>query len=544
DYGMGMTLEQIEKYFLKIGNSFYNSDDFEVSKIDFPIEDKKFTPVSRFGIGILSCFMVGDLIEISTKSVYSDNDKINPIRLSLKGIDNYYFLYTGDDLPEDMPQDLKNEKGYRKEIGTSISIRINPNYDRKEFEIHNLLENLSYASLVPIEYKSNHYGTERIEDLPNKVVKHKITGQDKERLKDFLGDANIKEINPEIHRVPIILKNENIPNVSGILYVFLLRKNITYINGRSDKKRNKNEYSFLFDDYDEEKIKWSLEYDSKYYSPFSYDKIPTLSLDLKKQHRRADRKLHFSINNLIKDLDEFNGNRNYNEIRYTLLLSHNGLIIPNNKEYYFGKGTRLEIQLDEVNSDETFCFGIINLKDDLRPNLNVARDQIISFPWNCFSQINYLIRTSLDKSKYKFHSETNYFSNMTDVLSDGIEEDFLLNDINYWPSLIEIEENGSTISELEDNKKYPIETCVRSHFRLESLIVKKSIFNHCNFNIELFKRKNEDAETKEAALLLVKKSYITFPKTYNLKSFPSYYACKYDNFNGLMPLKLNDQLYN
>lgn len=67
DEGMGMNLEIINSYLLKKGNSYYNSDLFKLDKINIHEKSKQdFVPISRFGIGLLSCFMTCDKIEIST----------------------------------------------------------------------------------------------------------------------------------------------------------------------------------------------------------------------------------------------------------------------------------------------------------------------------------------------------------------------------------------------------------------------------------------------------------------------------------------------
>ena len=61
DQGIGMSRAVIENNLMRVGASFYNSPDFESANRDF-------VPISRFGIGILTCFMVSDDIEIVTVS--------------------------------------------------------------------------------------------------------------------------------------------------------------------------------------------------------------------------------------------------------------------------------------------------------------------------------------------------------------------------------------------------------------------------------------------------------------------------------------------
>ena len=59
DDGIGMDEYIIKKYLATAGNSYYQSSDFENQGL-------KMDPISKFGIGILSCFMVADRIEIET----------------------------------------------------------------------------------------------------------------------------------------------------------------------------------------------------------------------------------------------------------------------------------------------------------------------------------------------------------------------------------------------------------------------------------------------------------------------------------------------
>ncbi len=68
DNGVGMTDYVIENYLLKIGNSYYKSSDFYREQATW---NTSFVPTSQFGIGILSCFMIADRIEILTKHIES-----------------------------------------------------------------------------------------------------------------------------------------------------------------------------------------------------------------------------------------------------------------------------------------------------------------------------------------------------------------------------------------------------------------------------------------------------------------------------------------
>ncbi len=59
DTGTGMNRDAIDYHLMRVGSSFYDSAQFRAQHHDF-------SPISRFGIGILTCFMVSDDIEITT----------------------------------------------------------------------------------------------------------------------------------------------------------------------------------------------------------------------------------------------------------------------------------------------------------------------------------------------------------------------------------------------------------------------------------------------------------------------------------------------
>jgi len=81
DNGIGMNKNVIENYLAIVGISYYRSIDFEREKIDID-------PISRFGIGILSCFIVADQIEILTRMdphYQSENEGLLVIISSIVG---------------------------------------------------------------------------------------------------------------------------------------------------------------------------------------------------------------------------------------------------------------------------------------------------------------------------------------------------------------------------------------------------------------------------------------------------------------------------
>ena len=145
DNGSGMTRGMLEKYFLKAGNSYYNSQEFKRD-----LNGKGYSSISRFGIGFLSSFLCGDAAYVSTKYWDSKKNKREAdtagiryqenceygLRLDVKGVTGYYTLKNqaiSDNRPDPLPAppviaphpDEKYEKdGYRALPGTSIAIKL------------------------------------------------------------------------------------------------------------------------------------------------------------------------------------------------------------------------------------------------------------------------------------------------------------------------------------------------------------------------------------------------------------------------------------
>lgn len=81
DNGTGMTISDIENYLLKVGASKYQ--DSEIKK-QFP----DFSSISHFGIGILTCFMVADSVDITTSSPDQEQATI----VNLRNVNGNYLV--------------------------------------------------------------------------------------------------------------------------------------------------------------------------------------------------------------------------------------------------------------------------------------------------------------------------------------------------------------------------------------------------------------------------------------------------------------------
>ena len=166
DHGTGMTRGMLEKYFLKVGNSYYNSQELKRE-----LNGNSFSSISRFGIGFLSCFLCG--IEAYVSTTYWNPEKNiqeaerDPrihleqsgygLRLDVVGLTGYYTLRNQsiiNNRPSPLPSppasvphpDANYEKdGFRTAPGTSIVIRI----DSGKLGSRSLLEVAKYWTCFP-----------------------------------------------------------------------------------------------------------------------------------------------------------------------------------------------------------------------------------------------------------------------------------------------------------------------------------------------------------------------------------------------------------
>ncbi|WP_347160082.1 HD domain-containing protein [Pontibacter chitinilyticus] len=164
DNGIGMTKEIIENHLLKIGNSYYKSSDFYKKQAQW---GGSFTPTSQFGIGILSCFMLGSKIEIITKTKEGSF-----VSCAIDGPhENFYYKTTTDSEKELILESGTVIKVLLSDENKNISNKVleklylllegKPNYFPEQFEHYkNLYENWdnhlyrlvnSFVTLIPDE---------------------------------------------------------------------------------------------------------------------------------------------------------------------------------------------------------------------------------------------------------------------------------------------------------------------------------------------------------------------------------------------------------
>ena len=130
DNGTGMDEHILRNYFLKVGRSYYTSDEYQKSELS---QHNGFKPTSRFGIGILSCFLSDqkrNQVRVETKRYSQNTPNPNPVlRLFVPKLHGFYFLLKGkkgktQELQIPVPPGEKETERTRKDPGTTICVRV------------------------------------------------------------------------------------------------------------------------------------------------------------------------------------------------------------------------------------------------------------------------------------------------------------------------------------------------------------------------------------------------------------------------------------
>jgi hypothetical protein len=199
DNGSGMDENIVENYFAQIGRCFYTSPDFLT-------QDLEFTPVSRFGIGILSCFMIADKLEVETKKEGSE-----PLLIEIDNTFDYFFV----------------RKGRRKNIGTTVTLFLK---EEGKFDLDEIVQyyarHLEFTVKVkvpekePVVIKDKSYACEKIHPFsysditfnPDKPWEQGVFGLALIKTKEIFGETCY-----EVH-----IKEEDIEGVICISLTNLL----------------------------------------------------------------------------------------------------------------------------------------------------------------------------------------------------------------------------------------------------------------------------------------------------------------------------------
>lgn len=137
DNGMGMDEDIIERYFTKIGESFYRSEEFFE-------KEPSFTPVSELGVGVLSCFMMADKIIIETKT-----DDGKPLLIEIDDVSEYFFV----------------KEGEKAKTCTEVTLFLKESIDREEIDLEKEIRHYATHLEIPVKIILPN-GEERIIEIP------------------------------------------------------------------------------------------------------------------------------------------------------------------------------------------------------------------------------------------------------------------------------------------------------------------------------------------------------------------------------------------
>ena len=112
DNGIGMDEYVISEYFLKLGNSYYETAEFR-HMLDKMSPAKAFVPIARFGIGLASVFMIGDVLELETQGMFSPRHDSTARLVRVERFGALAFV----------------TESQRQLLGTTIRIRVEPRYE-------------------------------------------------------------------------------------------------------------------------------------------------------------------------------------------------------------------------------------------------------------------------------------------------------------------------------------------------------------------------------------------------------------------------------
>ncbi|MET9627272.1 ATP-binding protein [Lentzea sp. NPDC006480] len=125
DNGTGMDMHTIREYFLQIGRSYYNSDELHRELGQLGARRSRFSAIGRFGIGVMSCFMLGDRIEVSTRKFTSHGERGKAVRLSIDRQEDFATLRCEGQGDDPIPAGPGVEPlDFRETSGTTVAVRI------------------------------------------------------------------------------------------------------------------------------------------------------------------------------------------------------------------------------------------------------------------------------------------------------------------------------------------------------------------------------------------------------------------------------------
>lgn len=227
DYGMGMNEDIITRFLLKVGESYYQSAQFRADVLNYRQQGQpEFVPISRFGIGVLSCFIASDRVEVTTRYVGDGKSDPHSVRLHLSGLHSFYVLQSEKDelcIPAPMPgprHDAAQQAGYRRgrHYGTSVAVRLDPQKENAKLDLKALLERYAFCSPIPVIFEGERIGGDPAETIEkpslDRIVEMPLGDEEMKRIEEVFGMNFSEKI--KVRLIPLdLIKHSPTPDLKG-----------------------------------------------------------------------------------------------------------------------------------------------------------------------------------------------------------------------------------------------------------------------------------------------------------------------------------------
>lgn len=222
DFGVGMNRQIVEDFLLKVGRSYYSSAQFQAALIRAQKKTRAdFLPISRFGIGLLSCFLAGDEVEIFSVRRTEEGKRDQPIRVSLAGLHGFYTLQMPPLALAAMPSAGGVQiVAMNRDFGTSIAVRIDPRKERGVFNLKTELNRHLFGPPVAVLLDGQRIGGDRTV-VQRPWIRKKRVSLGRKQLQELEEGMGYKFRDPlEVELIPLDLtKHSPSGNLRGQLVV-------------------------------------------------------------------------------------------------------------------------------------------------------------------------------------------------------------------------------------------------------------------------------------------------------------------------------------
>lgn len=189
DNGIGMNINIVKDYFAKIGQCFYRSPEFLGEECDF-------TPLSEFGIGILSCFMLADHVMIDTKM-----EGYDPLRVEITSDFDY----------------ISVKKGNKQIPGTAVILYVKREMNLGSLDLEKEIRHYARHLEIPIEVQTQSKRSRLIRGKPFKCNLRDFANRSSLRRAGLTVREWVKAIRQHCDVVNIPITEENMEGNIGIL---------------------------------------------------------------------------------------------------------------------------------------------------------------------------------------------------------------------------------------------------------------------------------------------------------------------------------------